>query len=137
MTQGELTISCVHSNVEPDYIEVRLTDVDAKTQFAVAKVSLVDFAVALMGRSYVACELDVRWLERVGKTMELDKLEVQMPTDDCCNRKETACEAVKSACPLGWTPDVGFNSHGSFFMRDGKLWARTTIRRWVAKDTDR
>jgi hypothetical protein len=134
MIQGNLTISRVHSTVEDDYIEVRLRDDDAATEFVVAKVSLADFASALTGCSHVGCELDVRGLERVGKKMELDTLEFQMPNDGYSNRKETACAAVKSFCPIDWTPDMGFNSQGSFFTRDGKLWARTTIRRWVAKE---
>jgi hypothetical protein len=48
--------------------------------------------------------------------------------------KEQAMELAKEHCPYGWTPDLYFNSQDSFFYKDKKRFARTTIRRWVEID---
>lgn len=74
-------------------------------------------------------------LERVGKVLELEKIE--FPIDyggyDRKNRETAACQAARQHCPEGWEPELHFRSQGSFFTRDGQPWARTSIRRWVDK----
>jgi len=134
MIRGQLTISRIHSNTEPDYIEIRFCDDDAAIEFATAKLSLADFAAAVTGLARVDCEIETRGLEHVGKKMETDTIEFQMPKGNCNDRKEVARDIVDRYCPMGWVPDRYFGSQGSFFDRDGRLWARTTIRRWVANE---
>lgn len=134
MIPGKLTISRVHSNREPDYIEVRLCDDDAAIEVATAKLSLAHFAAAVTGLGHVDCEIETRGMEHVGKKLETDTLELPMLPDSNRGDKEAAIAAAKRWCPQGWTPDLCFGSQNSFFQRDGKLWARTTIRRWVDKE---
>ncbi len=70
-------------------------------------------------------------LERIGKKLETRNFEFELPDHRFDKRVEIARETVKKVIPDGWTPDMGFSSQGSFFTRDEKPYARTTIRRWV------
>ena len=43
------------------------------------------------------------------------------------DRNEAAYECALKACPEGWTPNCYFGAPGSFFVQDGKPFARCTI----------
>lgn len=75
---------------------------------------------------------EVVGLNNVGKKQEIDKLEFELPENaDYFNNQEIALNIVDSLCPEGWEADHYFGSRNSFFDRDGKKFARCTIRRWV------
>jgi len=75
---------------------------------------------------------EVRGLEFVGKIMEMKEFTFRMPDEStACMDKDIAEKNIALECPLGWVPDTGFNRQDSFFEREGKRFARTTIRRWV------
>ena len=65
--------------------------------------------------------------------MENKTFEFKIPNDIGYgeNRKAIAIQTAKHKCPIGWTPDEGFSSQGSFFSKNGQDYAKTTIRRWV------
>jgi hypothetical protein len=70
-------------------------------------------------------------LERIGKKLETRNFEFELPEHNYNNRLEITRETVKKVVPDGWTPDMSFSSRESFFTRDKKEYARTTLRRWV------
>lgn len=71
----------------------------------------------------------------VGKVEEHKPLEFPLPgvptTVMHQHRVAAAEREALRLCPKGWTSDQSFSSQDSFFKKDGKYWARTTIRRWV------
>lgn len=80
-----------------------------------------------------AAKQEAKGPELVGKRMERDTMEVEVPDgiyrgDE---RKKAAEDAVLAALPDGWELFDSFSSQGSFFRRDGRQFARANIRRWV------
>lgn len=138
---GNLTISRVSCNKEGDYIEIRFTDDDASVEFATAKLSLEQFASCITGRSCIDCQIEVGGLEYVGKKMEHKPFEFELPEiEDRYGRdamKNAAiAEAREATYGTGWIPDEYYGSQNSFFKKDGKDWARTTLRRWIEKEPE-
>lgn len=90
---------------------------------------------ALSRLAYTHCQkAEVFYLERIGKKMEMADLQFQMPPGSAeygDGRKEAAAKEALRVAPKGWTPSTYFGSQDSYFYKDGELWARTTIRRWV------
>lgn len=117
-----------------DGLHIVIYDDDANVQFVDAQLSpqqTVD-ALSRLGRTPIAsCE--VRGLDRVGKVAEHQQFEFQMPARVYNGRKSLAADTVRKLCPDGWEPVTRFGSQNSFFDRDGEVWARTTIWRWVDK----
>jgi len=116
---------------------IDVEDSDARINFLRLEISLEKFAKALTGMA-VDCEMTVHGLENVGKKIETDKIEFEMPNSQNAfllekEEKEVAREIAKKNTPEGWITDQYFDSKDSFFYRDGKRWARTTIIRWVNK----
>lgn len=131
---GKLTISRWHST-ENDTIHITFMDKDACIEFAEATLTPERFALAITGTGRVECDIEVHGLDRVGRKMEIDSMEFPLGIKGYSSQaKEAAIKKSKKICPQGWTPDTYFGSQGSFFQRDGKAWARCTIRRWVEKD---
>lgn len=127
--EGDITI---YAN--DGYVDIHIRDRNASTGFVELRVSSEGFVAALGRLGHVPCELTVRNLDHVGKNMENGHFEFKLPDSDKLgrsNEKELALEAIKTACPQGWTPDLHFNSQNSFFTKNGHRFARTIIRRWV------
>ena len=82
---------------------------------------------------YTECEsMEIYNLDYFGKKMENQKFEFELPsTSSYEDEKRIAIQMVDDECPSGWEADHYFSSQDSFFTRDGKKWARCTIRRWV------
>lgn len=104
----------------------------ARTEFISIKLDEKQTCAALSRLARVECIVDVRYLERVGKKRESIRLEFEIPEDTPWDKqKEIAVEISKSICPIGWVPSTYFGSKDSFFDRDGKKYAQTTMYRWV------
>jgi hypothetical protein len=114
-------------------IRIEIEDDEAAARFLEIDISLEEFAQAVTGLSIRPCVGVVRGLERVGKKHEHKQFEFEIPSEGKYERdnKEIARKAVEKVCPKGWIPDTSFNSQHTFFEKDGKMFARTTIRRWV------
>lgn len=74
---------------------------------------------------------EVIGLDRVGLKMEHQPLQFPMPKHEWKMRSEVAYAEALKHCPEGWTASAYFGSQDSFFRKDGKEYAQTTIRRWV------
>lgn len=118
-----------------DSIKIKVYDKTSGTTFLDLTLTREQFINATMNRlgnteveSAHLCNLD-----KVGKTMEMETLEFEMPDGSEFRDKEVAASLVHEKCPDGWIPDTSFSSQNSFFtkMKSNGRYARTTIRRWV------
>lgn len=75
----------------------------------------------------VECDCELRGLENVGKKLVIDSMVFIVPRHD----KDLAGEIADECCPAGWIPDKSFSAQDSFLYKDGKIFAKTTIRKWV------
>ena len=123
---------------ERDGMTIKVHDEDASIEFLEIRLNQEQTCQALGRLGNTECEsMTVRALHRVGKKMEHESFDFPMPCslfDSRC--KEIAVAECKRVCPEGWEPDTHFGSQNSFFKKDDKPWARTTIRRWVPRADD-
>lgn len=127
---AEITISARYE----DAIIIKVHDIDSSTTFVELTLTREQFINAAMNRlSNCGVEkASVMHLDRVGKTMELKSFEFELPEGvDYTSNEEEICRIARQTVPEGWTPDLYFRSQNSFFKKDKKHFARTTIRRWV------
>jgi len=130
---GQITISTRRSPDEGK-VHIELRDPNAIVRFLALSMDMANFTRALGGLSCCDCEIEVHDLEKVGKIRESKPLEFELATHDFGDKRMAmASAAAADRCPDGWTPNVSFNSQDSFYTRDGKSWARTTMHRWVER----
>jgi hypothetical protein len=130
---GKITFLC---NKEGATIE--LHDDDASVTFARVRLTAEQLCQALGRLAYTECyAMEVRGLDKVGMKMENKEFVFEVPDDlpyQREKRNEILSSILQKICPEGWIPSILFNSQNSFFTKDGKYYARTTIRRWVQID---
>lgn len=119
-----------------DGMSIDVRDGDAAISFLRLRLDPVQACSAMGQLAYTHATLaEVRGLDCVGKKMENQTLAFPLPPEaDYPNQKKLAAAAAEAHCPEGWTHDNYFGSQESFFQKDGKPWARVTIRRWVDPD---
>lgn len=125
---GDITILA-----DKDGARIEIRDRDASVLFVEINLSSQQFCQALGRLAHVKCNLNVSGLNKVGKKHENKTFEFELPknmelwgTD-----KKIIADYAETITPEGWKNDRYFNSRDSFFTKDGKDWARCTIRRWV------
>ena len=118
-----------------DGLRIEVRDGKASTMFARIKLNQKQSCQALSRLGHTPCKIEVYGLDKVGKKHENKTFEFEMPEKNEYlygdPQKALAVVTVKKVCPEGWEPDLYFSSQNSFFEKNGKPWARTTIRRWV------
>jgi hypothetical protein len=125
--EGKVTILC-----SEDKVTIEFHDEDSNTTFAKATMNPEAFTAAIGRLYYVDADIEVRGLDRVGKVHETAQHEFEI--GEGVGKDPVVLYGIaKATAPEGWTPDNYFGSQGSFFTRDGKRYARCTIRRWVEK----
>ncbi len=130
--KGELSIVRSSCNDGKKCIRIMVDDVEANIEFLDIEVALDDFADCLTGLSLVKCDIDVRGLDKVGKRLETDDLIFEMPSRvKYSERNQVAAELARESAPDGWEASDYFCAQDSFFEKDGKSYARTSISRWV------
>lgn len=112
-----------------DLIKIIIHDKDASLDIIELQLTREQFINATMNR---LSNTDVKssiahGIENIGKKLEMDTLTFEIPED--IMHSDLAKLAIKST-PVGWYPDLHFNSQNSFFSKDGKYYARTTMRKW-------
>ena len=129
----ELKRSGITIRFRNDGMEIELHDRDASITFAEVTLTSKQVIQAFSGLGYTGCRIDLKGLEKVGRKMEHMVLEFLLPKVEKRHRmsdEELTCLA-EAVLPDGWASDNYFHSQNTFFSRDGKNWARTTMRRWV------
>lgn len=112
---------------------IEFYDADACVAFAKATITPDQLCQAMSRLMHTSCKIEVRDLDKIGKTMESKEFVFEMPSDAMykSEQREIAAKLAKKACPEGWIPDTYFNSQNSFFTNASKHMARCIIRRWV------
>lgn len=116
---------------ESTTIEIR--DNNSDTTFVSIELTPEQLSRCLSKQGDVKCELDIRGIERVGKKHEWKTFEFKVPSN--YDRYKSKCSDlafhVDELLSDGWKSDHYFKSQTSFFNKDGELWGRATIRRYV------
>lgn len=115
---------------------IEIIDDEASLTFVRVTLTPDQLSSALSKMAYTNCSIEVNGLDKVGKTMinkvhDFDITGLDMPYD---KRTHILSEKIKETLPDGWISDNYFNSQSTFFKKDGRDYARTTIRQWVDKD---
>ncbi len=116
-----------------DGLRIEVRDDTASVVFAKIKITPENTMAALSRLVNVPCEIEVFGLERLGKKMIHKSLEFEVPEDIAWDydRQRKLEQLAKKACPDDWTPTYFFGSQNSIFDKDGKRFARTSIRKWI------
>lgn len=110
--------------------EIEIRDDRACTTFCRIRLTPEQLSAALSRQAHVECEISVYSLDRVGKTHEHKTFEFEIPPS--MRRDDEALQKMAQAqLTDGWICDGYFRSQGTFFNKDGKQYARCTIRRYV------
>lgn len=134
--KAKLTISNPHYGDGRKKINISIQDDCARIQFLDIEIDHDKFAQAITGLSSVECEMEFRGLENVGKVIEKQGIEFEVPDCEWRDREKIASKLADEMAPEGWVASHYFGSQGSFFTKDGKSYARTTISRWVDKEEE-
>jgi len=113
-------------------LSIDLFDEKSNTNFATVNLSPEELTTALSGLHRTPCAIEVRSLENVGKTHKVDKFIFEIPKELYQNSKlrDEISEIGKPQLSEGWVIDNHYGSKDSFIEKDGKYYARATIRRW-------
>lgn len=131
--KGSITIL-----IDEEETTIEIMDELSRITFVEVKLTPQQLSAALSRLCNIDCEIDVMGLDRVGKKHEHDKLEFEITDSLRSSRNEKLLQHIaQSKLSDGWIAESYFGSKDSFFTKDGKPYARVTIRRWVeskAKD---
>lgn len=123
--------------INPDYTEITIEDTGANISIVKVKLTPIQLSAILSRQGYVECECVVGDLSKVGTIMENQSFEFEYNKADgykAIDNKALAAACDKALIENGlteWISDNYYGSQNSFFQKDGKSFARTTIRRWV------
>lgn len=126
----ELKESAITILINRDRTTIELHDKSSGQVFAVVTLTPDQLSQALSRTSYTDCHTIVANLDTLNKKMENIRYEFEIP--DRRLGKGELTKLCSKSMPVGWISDDLYESQDSFFTRDGKQYARVTIRRWVA-----
>lgn len=116
-----------------DKITINIYDKISGTMFFEAVMTNEQFINATMNRlaHTPITSASLNHIERVGKKLELDTFVFEIPRNCDDEYAKTNVDILVRAIPGNWVAEKSFSSQNSFFSKDDKYYARTTIRRWV------
>lgn len=115
-----------------DYTTIEIEDDDANVNFVKVKLTPEQLSMILWRQACVDCELEVMWLEKVWKKHENKSFEFEIPESLRSSRRTKELNNIaNSQLKDWWISNDSYSSQGSFFSKDGKYYARATIRRWI------
>ena len=121
ISQDETVIQVVDSDSGITFLEMYLTN--EQTCKMLSRLSQVDVEKST-----------VRGLDLIGKKLECSDFEFEI-TESLYEYKNRDPKELKRVADSnltdGWIADPYFIRKNSFFEKDGKFYARTTIRRWI------
>jgi len=117
--------------INREHTTIEIEDENANARFLTIKLTPEQLSEALSRTMCVNCEIEVRGLEKVGKTHENKSFEFEIPKELASSKhSDNLQEISQSLLTDGWISEGYFSSQNSFFIRDDKQMARCTIRRW-------
>lgn len=127
LKDGRITILA-----EEKGVTIKLHDHEASITFAEVALTSEQFTQALSRLGYTKCAIELTNLKLVGKAMVHKVFKFRIPNLECWeDKKRMAHREAKKVCPEGWKPDLYFEAKDSFFEKNGKSYAKTTIRQWI------
>ena len=125
--QGRITLL-----IDSDETRIEIEDDNANTRFCKIILDPTQTIKLLSRQASVKCELEVKGIDRIGKTHENKDFEFPVITDTSQGGLMHDCNiALFNDGMNEWVSDHYYNSQNTLFKKDEKQWARTTIRRWV------
>lgn len=129
--EGKITISKV-SGYDGQYVEIQIEDNGSRNRFVTVKLSLENFAKAIMNQGYIPMTFETGNLAVVGK--DIESKELIFPVDGWFHAKDFAEENCQKFAEDGWTASTYFRSQSSIQLHDdGKHYAHGTQFRYVNK----
>lgn len=126
LKQGKITLL-----FDRDGAILEIEDGLANVRFVKVRLNREQVCQMLSRLAFTHCEkTEVFGLDKVGKEHENKTFEFELPKHDYMKARQCALETIKDVCPDGWISDDYFSTRDSFFEKDGKKYARVTIRRW-------
>ena len=119
--------------VNREYTAIEIIDREANTLFAKIELTPDELSAILSRQGNVHCDIEVEGLDRVGKKHENKYFEFIVPSSIVASSQyaEDLASYANTLLNDGWIADAYFGSQGSFFTKEGKKYARATIRRWI------
>jgi hypothetical protein len=132
---GKITISRTRVNVNDDApLRIEVVDEDSRVRAIEIRMSLSNFAEAVLGMGYVDCVFEFNDTGNVGKLREHKTELVPWKDHEYANRDKAARKAVSEFEVDGWTGyDRDYLNHHN---RTGNK-VRVTFERWVEKPNAR
>ena len=133
--KGKITIL-----VNREYTDIEIEDADSHITFVKARLTPEQFSSAMARIAFTDCELSINRLDNVGKKHENERFEFPIPAGWSKDYKKdndaTLAKYGQSILDIerpneGWVIEGYFGSQNSFLEKDGKKYARCTIRRWI------
>lgn len=115
---------------------IEIKDGNAATTFCKVHLTPEQLSLALSRLSNTPCSIEVGGLDRVGKTHENENFTFEIPKDLRSSSKTRELtilcnKALRDRNMTEWITDGYFSSQNTFSEKDGKIYASTTIRRWI------
>lgn len=121
--------------VNREYTEIEIHDTKSSTTFVKVRLTPEQLSSALSRLSHTECEVEVTDMDRINKKHEWQSFEFEIveniPKEAKGYLNQTCLKALKKAGMEEWQSDNYFTSQNSFFTKDGKNYARVTVRRWI------
>ena len=114
-----------------DGLRISVTDKSSRTRFVDVHLNQSQTCQALSRVGHTPCKIITRGLDKIGKTLEVDRLSFPLPPGADFRDKEEAQRLVSNHVPDGWIADESFSSQDSFSKSGDEQVAHTTIRRYV------
>ena len=116
-----------------DSTTIELFDSKSSKTFARVKLTNDQLASVLSRLHRTDCQIEVDNLELIDKQMEHQKFEFEINEQMRSSKgalHQHCLKALISHNMSDWLPENTYGSQDSFFSKEGKYFARTTIRRW-------
>jgi hypothetical protein len=119
--------------INREYTSIAIRDANANTTFCEVILTPQQLNNALSRLGYVDCKLNIGGLDKIGKKHENKIFEFPITVKDRKNNKhlQGIAQSLLDKENEGWIAEDYFNSQDSFFEKEGKQYARVTIRRWI------
>lgn len=128
--EGKLTIL-----INREYTEIEIEDENANIRFVRIRLNPEQLSAVLSRQACVDCELDIVGIDKIGKKHENKDFIFEIPkklrNSDYKEQLSSIAQSLLNKQGEGWIAESYFASQNSFFEKDGKTYARCTVRRWV------
>lgn len=139
--QGHISIgkvTCSSSERTEHYISIGIEDEFSTINFLRVKVSMENFAEALMGLGHVPVEFELSGVDRVGKKYEYKTLEIHVPyrPGDLCTSDDLIDKAISKQEFDGWVGSRRDCKNHHNWLRNATSGAVYNVRfcRWVDEE---